>query len=79
MAYLKVKVSFSDFMLEARGLVKLGRLSGEDLALSSYCISLAAKLAVSGRIDLATYMATDANRAMSPNTFGTTFPSLSLS
>ena len=57
-------------MLETRGLFKLGRLSGEDLALSSWWSSLAAKFAISGRMDLVEVMATDAKRAMIPKFFG---------
>ena len=48
MASLKVKVSFPASMLESRGLVKLGIFYGEDLAISSWWGSLAAKIAVSG-------------------------------
>ena len=76
MDYLKVKVSFTTYILEARGFTKLGRLSEEDSALSSWCISLAAKLAVSERMDLVTDMAIDTNRAMRPNIFGMIFPFL---
>ena len=47
MASLKVKVSFPASMLEARGLVKLGRLSREDLYLYSWWSILDPKLAVS--------------------------------
>ena len=46
-------------MLDARGLVKLGKLSTEDLALSSWWLILAAKLAVYGRMNLVADMATD--------------------
>ena len=73
MASLKAKVSFPASILEARGLVKLGRLSGEDLDLYSWWSSLAAKLAVSGRMDLVTDMDTDAKREMIQNTFGMPF------
>ena len=52
------------------GLLKLGRLYGEYLALFSCWSNLAAKLAVSGRMDLVTVMSTDAKRAVSPNIFG---------
>ena len=54
-------------MLEDRGLVKLGRLSGEDLALSSWCKS------VYRRIDLVADISTYAKRAMRPNNFCTPF------
>ena len=57
-------------MFDTRGLVKLGRLSGEDLDISSWWISLAKKIAVSGRINLVTYMNTDATRVMKPKTLG---------
>ena len=60
-------------MLYARGLVKFGRLSGEDLDLYSLWSSLAAKIAVSGRINLVTDMSTDAKREMRLNTFGMLF------
>ena len=69
MASLMVKVSFTDYMLEARIFVKLGRLYGEDLDLSSWWRILVTKLAVSGIIDLVTDMATDAEISMRPNTF----------
>ena len=55
---LKVKVSFTSSMFYARGLVKLGRLSGEDLDFYSLWISLAAKLVVDGRMDLLSDMST---------------------
>ena len=60
-------------MFETRGLAKLGRLSGEDLDLSSWWRSLAAKFSVSGRINLVTDMSTDAKREMRLNTFGMLF------
>ena len=50
MASLKVKVSLSASMLEARVLVKLGRFSGEELAISSLCTRLAVKLNVYGKM-----------------------------
>ena len=62
MSSSKVKVSFSDFMLESRGLVKLGGFSGEDLALYLWWIRLATKIAVSGRMELLEDMATDEKR-----------------
>ena len=63
----KVKVSFLASILDARGLVKLGRFPGEELNLSSWWISLATKISVYGRMDLVSNMATDAKRAMRPN------------
>ena len=57
MATLKVKVSFTDSMLETRGLLKFGGLFGEDLYLSSCWSSLAARIDISGRIDLVAEMA----------------------
>ena len=69
----KLKVSFSSSMLEARGLVNLGRFSGEDLDLSSWWSSLAVKLDVSGIMNLVEDMATDAKREMRPNNFGMLF------
>ena len=56
-------------MLETSALLKLVRLSGEELYLSSCWISLAAKLAVYGGMDLVAVMDIDAKRAMSPNIF----------
>ena len=73
MAYFKVKVSLPASMLEARWLVKLGILSGEYLPISSWWISVAEKLALSGRIYLVAYMATDTKKEMSQNTFGMPF------
>ena len=68
-----MKVLLPASMLEARGLVKLGRFYGDDLALSSCWNSLDAKLAVYGRMDLLADMATGAKRAMRPNNFGMQF------
>ena len=65
-------------MLEARGLVNLGRLYGEDLSLSSRWIRLDAKLAVSRGMDLVTDMATDVNMEIRPTIFGRPFTFLSL-
>ena len=62
-------------MMEYRGSVKLGRLSGEDLYLSSWWSRLDTKLAVSGGIYLVSDMSTDENRELRPNTFGMHFPS----
>ena len=59
---MKVKVSFTSYMLEDMGVVKLGRLSGEDLDISSWWSRMDAKLDVSGRIDLVVDMATDVKR-----------------
>ena len=50
--HLRVKVYIPDYVLEIRGMVKLGRLSGEDLDISSWCISLSEKLFVYGSINL---------------------------
>ena len=58
-------VNFS-YMFDIKGLVKLGRLSGEDLDLSSWCIILYEKLAVSGIVSLVADVATYAKRAMRP-------------
>ena len=60
-------------MFETRGLVNLGRFSAEDLDLYSLWISLAAKLAVSRRMDLVEDMATHAKRETRPNTLGMPF------
>ena len=57
-------------MLEARELMKLGRLSGEDLAISLWWSSLDAKLSVYGIMDLVADMDTDTKRAMRLNNFG---------
>ena len=73
MSYLQVKLSFPASMLEAQEFLKLGIFSEEYTTLSSWCISLAAKLAVYGRMDLVADMATYTNRLMSPNTFGMPF------
>ena len=59
---MKVKVSFPASMLDARGLVKLGRFYGEDLDLSSWWISLDEKLDIFVIMDLVEYMATDTKR-----------------
>ena len=67
MDYLKVKVSFPASMLETRWSVKLGRLSGYDLEISSLWISLAAKLAISVRLDSVSDISTDASVAMRSN------------
>ena len=45
---LKVKAEFYSYMFDNRGLVKLGRFYGEDLAIYSRWIILAEKLAASG-------------------------------
>ena len=58
---------FTSSILENRGLVKLGRFSGEDLALSSWWSSLATKLAVSGIMDLVVDMEIYVKRPMRPN------------
>ena len=79
MAYLKVKVSFPSFMFDTRGLVKLGRSSVEELALSSWWSSLAAKLTVSSRMELVSDTAADTKRKMRANTLGVPFSFLSLS
>ena len=49
-------------MLEARGLVKLVRLSGEDLVLSSWWVSLDEKIDIFVIMELVEYMATDIKR-----------------
>ena len=71
---LEVNLSYPASILEARGLVKLGRFSGDYLALSSWWITLAEKLAVSGKMDLVEDIATDANRERRSKTLG--IPSL---
>ena len=78
MSYLKVKVSFTSSTFDTRGLVKLGKISGYDLALSSWWSSLAAKLTVSVRMDLVEDMNTDKNSLMIPNTLGMPFTLLYL-
>ena len=62
MASLKVKVPFPAPILESKMLLKLGRLSGDDLALYSWWRSLVAKIAVSGLIELVTDMDTYVKR-----------------
>ena len=59
---LKVKVSLPASILEARGLVKLGRLYEEDLDLSSWWSSLTAKFSFSGIMNLVADMTIDAKR-----------------
>ena len=70
MDYLKLKISCNSSILDTRGLLKLGILSGDYLALSLWLISLAAKLAVYGRIDLVEVIAIYAKGATSQNIFG---------
>ena len=60
-------------MLEARGLAKLGILSGEDLDLSAWWKILSEKLAVSGIVDFVADMATNVKKKMRPNNFGMIF------
>ena len=79
MDYLNVKVSLPASMLETRWLEKLRRLSGEDLALSSWWSSLVEETAFYGRMDLVIDMATDVKREMRLNTFGMPFIILYLS
>ena len=62
MDYLKVKLSFPASKLESKGLVKLGRLSGEELYFSLWWISLAAKFSVSVKIDFVVDMITYAKK-----------------
>ena len=76
MSFLTLKVLFSFSMFETRGLVKLVRLSGEYLALSSWWSKLTEKLTVSGRMYLLSDMATGAKREIRPKTLGV--PSLFL-
>ena len=66
-------------MLEARGLVNLGRLSGEDVGFSSWWIRLSTKIAVYRITNLVTDMSIDVKRKMKPNALGMTFPLLSFS
>ena len=77
--YLKVRVSFPASTLEAMGLVKLGRLSGEDLALYSWWRSWSTKIDVYGIIDFVAYVATYTKRATMLNNFGIPFYLLYLS
>ena len=63
-------------MLEAMGLVKLGVFSGEYLAIYSWCIVLAAKLAIFVRMDLGGDMATYSQREKRSKIFGMPFPFL---
>ena len=69
-----MKVSFNYPMFETRELAELGIFSGEYLALSSWWITLAEKLAVSGKMDLVEDIATYANRERRSKTLG--IPSL---
>ena len=59
MDYLKVKFSSPSSKLDARGLVNLGRLSGEDICISSWWIRLDKKIAVTGSMSLLVDMNTD--------------------
>ena len=59
MDYLKVKVSSPSSILYARGLVNLGRLSGEDIYFYSWWIRLDKKIAVPGSMNLLGDMDTD--------------------
>ena len=70
---LKVKLSLPDSLLEYSGLVKFGRFSGEELALSSRWNILDAKNNVYERMELVAYMGTYARRKMRPNTLSTKF------
>ena len=70
MASLKLKVSLLAYTLEDRGLVKLGKLSGEDLDIYFWCRILDVKLAISVIMDLVSDMATDVKMEMSPRTLG---------
>ena len=76
---MKVKVLFLSYVFDPRGLLKLGRFSGEYLALSSWCSSLAAKLSVYGRMELVSDMVTDEKRKIRTNNLGMIFPFLSIS
>ena len=67
---LKVKVSFPAYISGFRGLVKLGKLSGEELALSSWWIKLAEKIVFSVITYLVVDMDADAKRSMRPKTLG---------
>ena len=53
--------------------MKLGRLYGYDLAISSWCSILATELVISEGMDLVTDMDSDVKKAMRPNAFGITF------
>ena len=66
-------------MLDTRGLVKLGRMSVENLDISSQWIRLDAKVYVSVIMDLVAYMDTDAKWEMRPNALGMPFTFLSIS
>ena len=61
-----MKVSFPASVLDARGLVKLGRFYGEDLDLSSWWISLDEKLSLSERMDFVADMAIDEKKEIRP-------------
>ena len=60
----KVTLSFPDYMLESRKLVKFHRLFGDDLSLYLWCNNLDEKLAVYGRMDFVADIATDMKRTM---------------
>ena len=71
--FLEGECVIATSMFETRILVKLGRLSRKDLDLSSFQISLAEKIAVSDRMDLATDMAKYLKRSMRQTTLGMPF------
>ena len=65
--------------MEARGLLKLGRFSGEDLGIYLWWSSLAAKFVDSGIMDVVSDMSTYAKMTMGPKTFGPRYFFLSIS
>ena len=67
---MKLIISLNYSMMDTRILLKLVKLSGEKLSLSSWWSILAEKLSVYKRIDLVAVVDTDARRAMSPNNSG---------
>ena len=58
MYYLNIQVLLTAYKLEDRGLVKLGKVSGEDLNLYLWWSRLAENFTFSGSMDLVTDMAT---------------------
>ena len=69
---------FTSSIFWYQGLVKLCRLSGEDLDIYLWWVSLAAKLSVSVRMGLVIDMYIDVKMEMRTNTLGIPFPFLDL-
>ena len=68
-----MKLIFPYSVFDTSGLLKLGMLSGENLALSLLWIILAAKIAVYGRMDLVVDITINTKREMRQKPFGVIF------